>query len=251
MLRKFGFFVVFFGLALPVLAVDSPGSISGYVRSTAGVPQMGAAVEGLSAAARTLKVFTDENGFYSIHDLLPGNYSLKVTAPSFLPALRDRIGLRAGSTMMVNVTLNTLFEAIQLGPLRGPAEDDDWKWTLRSMANRPVLRVLDDGSSVTQVKSSGEGEGHDLKASLSFLAGSPSEGYGTVSDMSTGFSLEHKILSDDAISLEGNVGYGQGAGAAILRTPWWNIAMPVLAHRERWRKKMMSRAVSWRSLGRV
>ena len=92
MLRKFGFFVVFFGLALPVLAADSPGSISGYVRSTAGVPQMGAAVEVLSAAARTLKVFTDENGFYSIHDLLPGNYSLKVTAPSFLPALRDRIG---------------------------------------------------------------------------------------------------------------------------------------------------------------
>jgi Carboxypeptidase regulatory-like domain len=220
MLRKFGFFVVFFGLALPVLAADSPGSISGYVRSSAGVPQMGAAVEVLSAAARTLKVFTDENGFYSIHDLLPGNYSLKVTAPSFLPALRDRIGLRAGSTMMVNVTLNTLFEAIQLGPLRGPAEDDDWKWTLRSMANRPVLRVLDDGSSVTKVKSSGEGEGHDLKASLSFLAGSPSEGYGTVSDMSTGFSLEHKILSDDAISLEGNVGYGPGAGAAILRTSY-------------------------------
>ena len=221
MLRKFGFFVVLFGLALRAPAADSPGSITGYVRSSAGVPQMGAAVEVLSAAAaRTLKVFTDENGFYSIHDLLPGTYSLKVTAPSFLPALRDRIGLRAGSTMMVNVTLSTLFEAVQLGPLRGPAEEDDWKWTLRSTANRPVLRVLDDGTSVTQVKSSGEGEGHDLKASLSFLAGSPSEGYGTVSDMSTGFTLEHKILSDDAISLEGNVGYGQGAGAAILRTSY-------------------------------
>ncbi len=220
MLRKFGFFVLVFGLALPALAADSPASISGYVRSAAGIPQMGAAVEVLSAAARSLKVFTDENGFYSIHDLLPGTYSLKVTAPSFLPALRDRIGLRAGSAMMVNVTLSTLFEAIQLGPLRGPSEDDDWKWTLRSMANRPVLRVLEDGTPATQVKSTGDGEDHDLKASLSFLAGSPSEGYGSVSDMSTGFSLEHKILSDDAISLEGNVGYGQGAGAAILRTTY-------------------------------
>jgi hypothetical protein len=83
-----------------------------------------------------------------------------------------------------------------------------------------VLRVLEDGTPATQVKSTGEGEGHDLKASLSFLAGSPSQGYGTISDMSTGFSLEHKILSDDAISLEGNVGYGQGAGAAILRTTY-------------------------------
>jgi Carboxypeptidase regulatory-like domain len=211
-------------LTLPAIAVDSPGSISGYVRSSAGVPQMGAIVEVLSTAAHSLKAFTDDRGFYSINDLIPGTYSLKVSAPSFLPALRDRIGLRAGSAMVVNVTLNTLFEAIQLGPLRGPADDDDWKWTLRSMANRPVLRVLDDDSQVTAVKAATEGEDHDLKASLSFLAGSPSEGYGTVSDMSTGFSLEHKILSDDALALEGNVGYGQGAGAAILRTSYTHHA---------------------------
>jgi hypothetical protein len=224
MLRKIGFFVVVFGLTLPAIAVDSPGSISGYVRSSAGAPQMGAIVEVLSTAAHSLKAFTDDRGFYSINDLIPGTYSLKVSAPSFLPALRDRIGLRAGSAVVVNVTLNTLFEAIQLGPLRGPADDDDWKWTLRSMANRPVLRVLDDGSQVTAVKAATEGEDHDLKASLSFLAGSPSEGYGTVSDMSTGFSLEHKILSDDALGLEGNVGYGQGAGAAILRTSYTHHA---------------------------
>ncbi len=224
MLRKFGFLMVAFGLALPALAVDSPGTISGYVRSAGGVPQMGAAVEVLSTAVSTLKVFTDDRGFYSIRDLLPGTYSLKVTAPSFLPALRDRIGLRSGSSMVVNVTLNTLFEAIQFGPLRGPADDDDWKWTLRSMANRPVLRVLDDGAPAISVKAETEGDGHDLKASLSFLAGSPSEGYGTVSDMSTGFSLAHKILVDDDISLEGNVGYGQGAGAAILRTSYTHHA---------------------------
>ena len=224
MLRKFAYLMVALGLALPALAADSSGSISGYVRDGAGVPQMGAAVEVLTAAARTLKVFTDERGFYAIRDLVPGTYSLKVTAPSFLPSLRDRIGLRSGSAMVVNVTLNTLFEAIQLGPLRGPAEDDDWKWTLRSLANRPVLRVLEDGSPATAAQSGAEGEGRDLKASLSFLAGSPSEGYGTVSDMSTGFSLEHKILSEDAIRLEGNVGYGQGAGAAILRTSYTHHA---------------------------
>ena len=222
MLRKFGHLIVVLGLAFPALAADSPGSISGYVRSSAGVPQMGAIVEVLSTAAQNLKAFTDDRGFYSISNLVPGTYSLKVSAPSFLPALRDRIGLRAGSAMVVNVTLNTLFEAIQLGPLRGPADDDDWKWTLRSAANRPVLRVLEDGSAVTAVavKEKTESEDHDLKASLSFLAGSPSEGYGAVSDMSTGFSLEHKILSEDAVRLEGNVGYGQGAGAAILRTTY-------------------------------
>jgi len=221
MLRKFGYLALVFSLALPALAADTPGSISGYVRSSAGVPQMGAVVELLGWTAHSLRVFTDEHGFYSVHGVLPGTYSLKVTAPTFLPALRDRIGLRSGSSMIVNVTLNTLFEAIQLGPLRGPTEDDDWKWTLRSMANRPVLRILDDGSQVTTVKHAAEGgSDHDLKASLSFLAGSPSEGYGAVSDMSTGFLVEHRILSDDAIALEGNVGAGQGAGSAILRTSY-------------------------------
>jgi hypothetical protein len=218
-LRTFKCVVVLLGLALPALAADSQGSISGYVRSSAGIPQMGAVVEVLSVAAHDLRVFTDDRGYYSISNLVPGTYTLKVSAPSFLPALRDRIGLRAGSAMVVNVTLNTLFEAIQLGPMRGPADDDDWKWTLRSAVNRPVLRVLEDGSTVTTVEKE-KGEDHDLKASLSFLAGSPSEGYGTVSDMSTGFSIEHKVLAEDAVRLEGNVGYGQGMGAAILRTSY-------------------------------
>ncbi len=226
MLRKLRYFVVVLGLTLSALAVDGPGSISGYVRSSTGVPQMGAVVEVLSIAAQNLKVFTDDRGFYSISNLVPGTYTLKVSAPSFLPALRDRIGLRAGSAMVVNVTLNTLFEAMQLGPIRGPSDDDDWKWTLRSAANRPILRVLEDDAQATEAvaKEKSEGEEHDLKASLSFFAGAPSEGYGTVSDMSTGFSIEHKVLAEDAVRLQGNVGYGQGAGAAILRTSYTHHA---------------------------
>jgi len=48
-------------LALPVLAADRTGSssISGYVRSAAGVPQMGAMVEVLGTAAHNFRVFTD------------------------------------------------------------------------------------------------------------------------------------------------------------------------------------------------
>jgi hypothetical protein len=219
MFRKLGFLVVVAGLALPALAADKPGSISGYVRSGAGVPQMGAMVEVLSAAVHGAKIFTDEHGFYSINDLIPGTYNLKVTAPSFLPALRERIALRAGSAMVVNVTLSTLFETIEIGPLRGPTDDDDWKWTLRSMANRPILRVLDGEPSVLIAKKT-EGSSHDMKGSLSFLAGAPSDGYDGISDMSTGFSIDQKVFSEDTLSFAGNVGYGEGAGAAILRTSY-------------------------------
>jgi len=219
MFRKLGFFVVALGLVLPASAAVTPGAISGYVRNAGGVPQMGALVEILGSAARDLKVFTDERGFYSAAGLIPGVYSIRVSAPSFLPALRERVGLRAGSNALVNITLNTLFEAVQLGPLRGAADQDDWKWTLRSTSNRPILRMLDDGSQV-MASLGDKNDDHELKASLSFLAGSQSAGYGSSRDISTGFSVEHSLFSSGTVALQGNVGYGSGLPTAVLRTSY-------------------------------
>ena len=216
--RKLGFLIIALGMVVPVSAAEKPGSISGYVRSSVGVPQMGALVEVLGSAARTLKVFTDENGFYSAVGLLPGNYNVRVSAPSFLPAERERVGLRAGASVIVNLTLNTLFQAMQLAPMRGPADEDDWKWVLRSTANRPILRVLEDGSPA--VISQSEQGNHELKGTLSFVAGSPSEGFGSVSDVSTGFSVERSIFSSGTVAVRGNVGYGSGSPAAVLRASY-------------------------------
>ncbi|HTE90594.1 MAG TPA: carboxypeptidase-like regulatory domain-containing protein, partial [Terriglobales bacterium] len=218
MFRKLGLLIIALGLVLPASAAEKPGSISGYVRNSGGVPQMGALVEVLGSAARALKVFTDENGFYSAAGLLPGNYNVRVSAPSFLPAERERVGLRAGAAVIVNLTLNTLFQAMQLGPMRGPADEDDWKWVLRSVANRPILRVLEDGSQA--VVSSSEQDNHEVKGTLSFVAGSPSEGFGGASDMSTGFSVERSIFSSGTVAVRGNVGYGSGSPVAVLRASY-------------------------------
>ena len=57
---------------------------------------MGAMVEVLGSAAHSLKVFTDENGFYSVSGILPGVYNIKAYSPSFLPALRERVGIASG-----------------------------------------------------------------------------------------------------------------------------------------------------------
>jgi hypothetical protein len=228
MFRKLGFLAV---VAIMVTAMPVPawsgsasGVISGYVRDSSGAPQMGAVVEVLGSAAQALKVFTDDRGFYSVASLLPGTYSVKVSAPSFLPSLRERIDVRAGAKLMVNVTLTTLFEAIQLVPLRSPVDDDDWKWTLRSVANRPILRVLGDGTTV--VAQSGESAAdHDLKGTLSFVAGSPGQGFGSPADMNAGFAVERSLLSSGTVRLNGNVGYGadgQGIPAAVLRTTYTN-----------------------------
>ena len=198
-------------LSLPAWAGERPGAISGYVRDASGIPQMGAVVEIVGSAAHSLTVFTDGAGFFTAGDLLPGFYSVKVSAASFLPALREKVGLHPGSNVHLNITLNTLLNAIRVGPLRGTADDDDWKWTLRSVANRPVLRVLDDPAF------GAEQQGHDLKASLSFLAGSAAGGYGSGSDVSTSFSVERSIFSADRVGFSGNVGYGDGLPAAVLR----------------------------------
>jgi len=215
MLRKLGFLLAMVGLALPVWSADRPGTISGYVRSASGVPQMGAVVELLGTAAQTLTVFTDENGFYSAAGLLPGLYNIRVSAASFLPAWREHVGLRPGAKVLVNMTLNTLFDAVKLAPVRSAAEEDEWKWVLRSASNRPILRLVDD-TPVGAGQESGRSN-HDLKGSLSFLAGSTSEGFGGSSDMSTNFSVERSIFSSDTIGFQGNIGYGSASPATVLR----------------------------------
>ena len=231
MLRRFEFFVLVVSMAVIAMALPSwcgnssavAGSIAGYVRDGSGAPQMGAAVEILGSAAQALKVFTDDRGFYSVATLLPGTYSVKVSAPSFLPSLREKIDVRAGAKAMVNVTLATLFEAIQMVPLRSPVDDDDWKWTLRSISNRPILRVLGDGT--TEVAQSGESANHDLKGTLTLMGGSPGQGFGSPADMSAGFNVERSLLSTGTLRLNGNLGYGasiQGIPAAVLRTSYTN-----------------------------
>jgi hypothetical protein len=172
---------------------------------------MGAVVQLLGSAHHTFTVFTDENGHYAATGLLPGLYTLKVTAPSFLPALREKVGLRSGGTLSINITLSTLLGIMQLGPARPLPDDDDWKWTLRSVANRPILRVFSDPLAPA------EKQKQEMHGTVSFVAGGAAAGYGTGSDMSTGFTLERSVFSDGHLAVSGNVGYGSSLPAAVVR----------------------------------
>jgi hypothetical protein len=217
-LRRLGYLVVALGLAFPAWCAERAASISGYVRNANGAPQMGAAVELLSPAVEGLRVFTDEKGFFTARGLVPGVYAVKASAPAFLPTLREKISVRAGASVLLNLTLNTLFDAVQFSPRRGAEDDGDWDWVLRSTVNRPVLRVLPDGSPVVVAKANRSGS--DLTGTLSFVAGSPSQGFGSVSDRSTAFVVEKSIFSTDTIKFRGNVGYGPGLPNAVLRASY-------------------------------
>jgi hypothetical protein len=151
--------------SLPVWAASV--SVSGTVRDSAGVPQIGAEVQLLrsdySMAART---YTDSQGRFLITSIFPGHYALKAINSSFLPSMRENLRLRGGSTV-VNLTLNTLYEVMQWLPAQPRAADarsDDWEWTLRSAADRPLLRWLENGPLV--VVSDGTGATPRLKARI-------------------------------------------------------------------------------------
>lgn len=206
-------------LSLPALAL-SPGAINGTVRDSSGTPQMGAVVEISSIGSESLTLFTDDRGRFSAPSLVPGVYQVKVSAPTFLPSLRENVSLRGGANLVVNITLNTLFEAIQLVPLRGRTADDDegWKWTLRSVANRPILRVRDEGPLVV-VSRSDNAEDRVLKARVSFVAGSEAEGFSSGADRATAFTLEKSLFSAGTLAFDGKLGYTTG-GPAVIRASY-------------------------------
>jgi hypothetical protein len=137
---------------LPALASSFRATVSGVVCDGRGTPQMGAMVELMGANATVVaRAYTNMRGAFSFAQVFPGTYQIKATGDSFLPTLREGLRLHSRSKVVVNLTLSTLFEAIQWLPAqpRSPDEpSDDWKWTLRSSSNRPLLRLLQDGPLV-------------------------------------------------------------------------------------------------------
>ena len=160
------FFAALIAVASTPVCGAAPGSVSGLVCDSAGVPQIGAVVELLRPDLTVIaSVYTSEDGRFSITPVTPGRYALKAMGTSFLPSLRENVRVRAGT--VVNLTLSTLYEAMQwlpAEPRNVNAQKDDWAWTLRSAANRPLLRWLEDGPLV--VVSDGSGAAPKLKARL-------------------------------------------------------------------------------------
>lgn len=143
-----------------------PASVSGVVRDSAGEPQIGAVVQLLQPDLSVLAAaYTDSKGRFTFSGVIPGRYSVKAIATSFLPSLRENVRVRRGT--VVNLTLNTLYDVMQWLPAQPKAANapkDDWAWTLRSAANRPLLRWLEDGPLV--VVTDGAGSQPRLKARL-------------------------------------------------------------------------------------
>src|SRR3954469_8569946 len=206
-------FAMLIGLGSASAFAASQASISGIVSASAGVPQIGAAVQLLRPDLSVVSaVYTGARGGFSFASLVPGRYAVKAMGMSFLPSLRENVRVRTST--VVNLTLNTLYEVMQWLPAEprdGTSRQDDWKWTLRSAANRPLLRWLEDGPLV--VVSDKTGAHPKLKARLMATGQA-----GTFGENGERITAETETTPSDSRELLARVDFAPGSDAGIEST---------------------------------
>lgn len=203
-------FAVLIGLGSTPVAWAGPPSINGMVSDSAGVPQIGAVVQLLRPDMSVVAtVYTSAKGRFSFAAVLPGKYAVKAMGTAFLPSLRENVRVRTNT--VINLTLNTLYEVMQWLPAEPRAVDaqkDDWKWTLRSAANRPLLRWLEDGPLV--VVSEKAGAAPKLKARL-MATGQQ----GTFGENGERITAEMENTPSDSRELLARVDFDPGSDAGL------------------------------------
>ena len=117
------------------------GTITGEVRNPAGTVQMGAVVSLYNRYERLIqKSLTDASGRFQFKALTPDQYAVRVNLSTYIPASRVNIPVKAGMESYLSIELATVFSSIELvytAPAAGsPLMTDDWKWVLRSSADR-------------------------------------------------------------------------------------------------------------------
>jgi len=146
--------VVVLALAVSAAAKQGYGTISGVVLDPSGTPQMGASVWLISEDAGgppVAQILSNQYGAFFTDHLKPGEYAVRVSVAGFLPAMERHVAVMSNLTTLLRVQVETVFSS--LDTLRrksdAPADQDDWKWVLRSStATRTILQWDDTGNKV-------------------------------------------------------------------------------------------------------
>jgi hypothetical protein len=160
--------IAMLGLAASAFAKQGYGTISGVVLDPSGTPQMGASVWLISedAGGRTVaQILSNQYGAFFSDHLKPGKYDVRVSVAGFLPAMERHVAVMSNLTTLLRVQVETLFSSLDTLRKKSdvPAEQDDWKWVLRSStATRTILQWDDSGNTITS-----SGLGADLPAAQS------------------------------------------------------------------------------------
>jgi hypothetical protein len=136
-------------LLCPIISAASDlAGVSGHVRDSAGIPVVGALV--IVAPASPIFperiALTDKEGAFSIVNLFSGQYTVKVSMPHYLSAMKQGIQLNNGGTAVLTVNLQNALDVVRRAVARERSQSEDIVWTLRSSrSTQPVLRLADAG----------------------------------------------------------------------------------------------------------
>lgn len=234
------------------VAAEHGGGLSGTVRDEHGVPQMGAVIELIGTGRGDVRTaVTGLDGQYIFDNLLTGTYRLRASASFFRPVSTRGLRVGTGVQAVVNLTLANIYSAGTLLPAerRQPNEaSDDWVWTMRSAASRPVLRMA--GGVPT-----GQAEGGPaarammpVKVGVGFESGSFGAG-GAGQTVAAGFRSADGTREATGI---GRLGSSSGAVAVRLtaerRSSPWSSFSTSMAFESDPAIRPASGGLGWRSL---
>jgi len=206
------------------------GKVSGLVRDSSGIPQLGASVVVIPEApgvASSYEFLTNTQGSFSGEKLIPGAYTVRVTLAGFLPYLQKHVQISPSLTTTVRIQLESLFasiEQLRRPPLAGNAEPDDWKWVLRSAPGlRPVLQ-WDESDAPGSIMSSVIVEQHIQRplgiVALTDGARRPGSVSNVAAAPSTAFAYDQKISGNDHIVFAGQMTPDDESPAGGIATVW-------------------------------
>jgi hypothetical protein len=128
-------------------AASDLAAISGRVHDSGGLPLAGALVIVAPASPGFAEriALTDKDGAFSVLNLFAGQYTVKVSMPRFLPAMKQGVHLNAGATAVLTVNLQNALDVVRRAVSGDKSQSDDIVWTLRSSRSaQPVLRLVGD-----------------------------------------------------------------------------------------------------------
>jgi hypothetical protein len=191
-------------LLLPLVgsAANDLAAITGRVHDSSGSPVVGALV--IVAAASPIiperVALTTNDGSFSIPNLFAGQYTVKVSMPQFLPALKQGIQLNAGGTAVLTVNLQNAMDIVRRAVSRERAKSDDIVWTLRSSrTTQPVLRIADNPQSREPKVTSGP----DYSGYFQVYSKSVDTASGTTQGVGSQFSVTVPLDTNSHVTLRG------------------------------------------------
>ena len=212
------------------LSAPLSGSIAGFVRDGAGIPQMGASVFLMNRYERVIRqAITNERGIFGFDTLPAGDfYSVRVSLASFVPAMKRGVTVKAGMQSLLYINMASVLSSVELvyaAPGQGALMSDDWKWTLRSSSEtRPVMRMLPAIQTVQDRREKKPNAFSDTRGVVQLSAGDNGSLGATTAqaDLGTAFAVATSLYDRNQLLFSGNVGYVAGSGlpAAGFRTTW-------------------------------